>query len=284
MYMNNRPCLWSGRGGTAGVEMKVSQVENALALFELFAKEKAPRNLTALSERLGMPKSSAFNLIHTLLDLGYIYETRRRGGYYPTRRLLDLAQHIAEGDPFLQGIHGFLEALAAEAGETVLLSVRERGEVIYVDVLESSSPIRYSAKVGDRRPLCTASSGMAILASYSAEERADVIASLDLAAEPGGAVWTAESLAAELDASVARGWCEDWARTAPDVMGIGVPLVCGERRFGLAVAGPIYRMQERRGELAAALQSAAGEIRRLFDESASPLAAGWPPAARKPNG
>jgi IclR family transcriptional regulator, acetate operon repressor len=262
--------------------MKVSQVENALALFELFAKEKAPRTLTALAEQLDMPKSSAFNLIHTLLDLGYIYETRRRGGYYPTRRLLDLAYRIAEGDPFLQGIHGFLEALAAETGETALLSVRERGEVIYVDVMECSSPIRYSAKVGDRRPLCTASSGMAILASFSAGERADVIASLDLAAAPGGGAWTAGSLAAELDASAERGWCEDWARTAPDVMGIGVPLVCGERRFGLAVAGPIYRMQERRGELAAALQAAAGEIRRFFEESALPLAAGRPPGTRKP--
>ncbi|MGF1593983.1 MAG: IclR family transcriptional regulator [Kiloniellaceae bacterium] len=261
--------------------MKVSQVENALALFELFAKEKAPRTLTALAEQLGIPKSSTFNLIHTLLDHGYIYETRRRGGYYPTRRLLDLAYRIAEGDPFLQGIHGFLEALAAETGETVLLSVRERGEVIYVDVMESSSPIRYSAKVGDRRPLCTASSGMAILASFAADERADVIASLDLTAAPGRAGWTAESLAAELDASVERGWCEDWARTAPDVMGVGVPLVCGERRFGLAVAGPIYRMQDRRGELAAALLAAAGEIRRLFEENVAPPATARQPGARQ---
>jgi len=250
--------------------MKVSQVENVLALFELFAREKAPRTLTALAEQLGMPKSSAFNLIHTLLARGFIYETRRRGGYYPTRRLLDLANHIAEGDPFLQGIHGYLEALAAETGETVLLSVREHDDVIYVDVKESSSPIRYSAKVGDRRPLRTASSGKAILASLGPEERSALLGSPDAAAPPAGA----ETLAEEIEASIARGWCEDWAKTAPDVMGIGVPLVCGERRFGLAVAGPIYRMQDRRGELAAALQAAAGEIRRLFEESTAPAAKG----------
>src|SRR3546814_13320442 len=66
------------------------------------------------------------------------------------------------GDPFLQNIHGYLESMAAETGETALLAVREHAAVIYVDVVESSSPIRYSAKVGDRRSLFTASSGKAI--------------------------------------------------------------------------------------------------------------------------
>src|SRR3546814_4501578 len=84
-----------------------------------------------------MPKSSAFNLIQTLLDRGFIYETRKRGGYYPTRRLLELASRIAEGDPFLQNIHGYLESLAAETGETALLAVREHAAVIYVDVVRS---------------------------------------------------------------------------------------------------------------------------------------------------
>ena len=247
--------------------MKVSQVENVLALFELFAREKSPRTLTALAEQLGMPKSSAFNLIHTLLARGFLYETRRRGGYYPTRRLLDLATFIAEGDPFLQGIHRYLEALAAETGETALLAVREHHEVVYVDVKESSSPIRYSARVGDRRPLCTASSGKAILASLAPRERAVVLESVALTAPAGLPV---AALASELDAALARGWCEDRAKTAPDVMGIGVPLVCGDRRFGLAVAGPIYRMQDRRGELAGALMAAAGEVRRLFEDGMPP--------------
>ena len=85
----------------------------------------------------------------------------------------------------------------------------------------------------------------------------------------------AGELAEELEASRRRGRCEDRAKTAPDVMGIGVPLVCGDRRFGLAVAGPIYRMQERREALAHALMTAAGEIGSLY-------AGGDPDEGRKP--
>lgn len=248
--------------------MRVSQVENVLALFELFAREKAPRTLTAVAQQLGMPKSSTFNLIHTLLEHGFLYETRRRGGYYPTRRLLDLATRIAEGDPFLQSIHGTLEALAAETGETVLLAVREHHDVTYVDVVESSSAIRYSAKVGDRRPLHTASSGKAILAALEPKERASVIAALEAA----GRGVSEAALAAEVEAARRRGWSEDRGKTAADVMGIGVPLICGERRFGLAVAGPIYRMDGRRKALAVSLQRAAEDIRTIFERGAAPVA------------
>src|SRR3546814_19462194 len=106
----------------------------------------------------------------------------------------------------------------------------------------SSSPIRYSSKVGDRRSLFTACSGKAILTSLAPKERAAILGS------------DAE-LADDLEVAVRRGWCEAQARTAPDVMGVGVPLVCGERRFGLAVAGPVYPLQDRRGALARALQA-----------------------------
>src|SRR3546814_5388611 len=67
--------------------------------------------------------------------------------------------------------------------------------------------------------------------------------------ERGASLGSDAELADDLEVAVRRGWCEDQARTAPDVMGVGVPLVCGERRFGLAVAGPVYRMQDRREEI-----------------------------------
>ena len=47
-------------------------------------------------------------------------------------------------------------------------------------------------------------------------------------------------------------------------MGIAVPIRYGERRFGLALAGPIYRMQDRCTELAAFLRSTAQRIHTLL--------------------
>lgn len=245
--------------------MMVKQIENVLDLFELFAKDKSALTLTALSERLDMPKSSTFNLIDTLLARGFLYETRNRGGYYPTRRLLELARDVADGDQFLLRIHGELEKLAMTTGETALLAVRKEDEVVYVDVVESPSLIRYFAKIGDRRPLYTTSSGRAILTTYDSPQRREILKGLTYVAHQKATLVTAAALATELEKSIARGWCEDRAEYTPDVMGIGVPLVHDERRFGLALAGPLYRMLEQRDALGAALQRTAGQIQRIFD-------------------
>ena len=149
--------------------MRIKQIDKVLDLLELFARQKTPLNLTALSRSLDMPKSSTFNLIETLLARGAIYETHPRGGYYPTRRLFDLAQQTMAGDSFLQLIHGELETLAAKSEETVLLAARDphRAEdIVYIDVVESPALLRYFAKVGDKRPIYTTSSGKAILTTY----------------------------------------------------------------------------------------------------------------------
>lgn len=245
--------------------MRVRQVENLLDLFEIYAHHKAPLTLTAVSKALGMPKSSTFNMIETLLARGLLYETKPRGGFYPTARLLDLARAIMEGDSFLRRIHGELEALAESTGETALLAARDHGDVVYVDVVESPALIRYFAKVGDRRPIYTTSSGKALLASYPKEERERILHALSYVQHQETTVSGPEELAARLDEAIARGWCEDHAEFTSDVMGIGVPVLLGERRFGLAVAGPIYRMQGRRKKLASLLQLSSQRIRQLIE-------------------
>jgi len=242
--------------------MPVRQVDKMLDLFETFARRKVPLTLTALSNELIMPKSSAFNLISTLVARGFLYETRPRGGYYPTLRLLDLARTIMEGDPYLQRIHGELETLAEQTGETALLAIRDRDEVIYIDVVESPAMIRYSVKVGDRRPIYTTSSGKAILTTYPPAERNRILRALPYHPHQAATLRTPRDLARDLTAAIERGWCEDKAETIADVMGLAVPILDSERRFGLAIAGPFYRMEDRREELALQLQAAGSRIMR----------------------
>jgi DNA-binding IclR family transcriptional regulator len=245
--------------------MRIRQVDNVLNLLEIFARERAPMTLTVVSKALGIPKSSAFNLIDTLLARGLLYETRPRGGFYPTGRLFDLARSIKDGDRLVQRIHGELELLAEMTGETALLAVREDQDVVYVDVVESSAAIRYFAKVGDRRPIYTTSSGKAILSSYSEPDRAKILAGLAYVRHQKTTVSGPKELAARLDEGLARGWCEDLAEFTPDVIGFAVPILDGERRLGLAVAGPHYRMQAQRELLVASLQSTGDRIRRVLE-------------------
>ena len=261
--------------------MIVKQVEAALDVFELFGRVQQPRTLTELADQLALPKSSTFNIIETLSRRGYLYEVRRRGGYYPTQRLMQLATSILEGDPIAQRLHGELLALADETGETVLLSARDGDSVVYVDVVEAPSPVRYAARAGDRRPVFATSGGKAILSTLSATELATVLAGLSFTRYRPGTLADGAALQRDLEEGRARGWFINRSEFTPDVTGIGCPLVIARRRFGLSVAGPNYRMDGRHQAIADLIAARCTRIAALIDEAER---GGAFPVASQPRG
>src|SRR5690606_20677382 len=113
-----------------------------IEIIEIFAREGKPLSLTELSRQLGAPVSSCLNLLRTLTGLGYLYETAPRQGYYPTGRLLAMAQRIARADPILEKIGPTLAALRDAVAETVVLAkLAPDAEVVYLEVFPSPHPI-----------------------------------------------------------------------------------------------------------------------------------------------
>ncbi|EHP44744.1 IclR family transcriptional regulator [Cupriavidus basilensis OR16] len=144
--------------------MNVKTALRVLEIIETFARERRALSLSELARLLAVPASSCLALIRTLTSLGYLYETGRRQGYYPTGRLLAMAQQIARHDPVLDRVHGTMNELRAATGETVVIGKLHEGRwVVYLDVLESPHAIRYIATAGERRELHANSIGKALL-------------------------------------------------------------------------------------------------------------------------
>lgn len=245
--------------------MIVKQAENLLAILELFAKVRRPRTLSQISEALSLPKSSTFNLLETLEAGGFIHEMRLWGGYYPTRRLLALAQDIAENDPFIDRLRPALTWLQEQTGETVLLAHRSDAEIVYLEALESRHPVRYFAQAGERRPLQVTSAGKAILSCYTPEERARLYAALPFEKYREATLPDAAAVEADIVASTARGWFENLSEFTPDVLGVGMPLVLDGERLAVSVAGPNFRLMDKRAETAARIAEAVQMIRSSFE-------------------
>src|SRR5690606_36655582 len=84
---------------------------------------------------------------------------------YPTSRLYDMAREIHEHDPYVARITPFLERLRDACRETVILGKRQGDQVIYLQVIESENPIRYSARPGEFKPLHSSLIGKALIGS-----------------------------------------------------------------------------------------------------------------------
>ena len=130
--------------------MEVKLVARTLDLVELFAQERRPMPLTELAQGLGAPMSSCLALVRTLVGRGYLYEVRRRGGYYPTPRLAAMCALIQDGDPWLERLRPRLAALRDATGETAMLGKIQDGAVVFLDVAESAQPVHYAPRPGAR--------------------------------------------------------------------------------------------------------------------------------------
>lgn len=243
-----------------GDKAATSNVKTALRvieIMEIYAREGRSLTLTELARLLGAPMSSCLGLIRTLASLGYLYETGRRQGYYPTGRLLAIAQRIAANDPVLERVRPVLESLRDDTGETVIFGkLLDDGRVVYLDVVESANPVRYTATAGEQRQAHTNSIGRAILSALPSDERDTMLARVVFAPLTARTVGSRTALDAELAQSRERGWACNFGESLADLGAIAMPVPLGGIVYGVSVAGPIHRVEPRAQALATPLRAA----------------------------
>lgn len=253
--------------------MAVKQILNALDLIEYFARTKKPASLAEIQQHFGWPRSSAYNILNTLVERGYMYEPARRGGYYPTPRLARVAEAIVSADPLNERLAELLRKLAEETGETAILAAPAGRFSVYLDVIESSSPIRYAAHVGMRIPIHAGASGRALLSLYSPAERASLLSKITFERYGTNALMTVEDVEAVLATSKKRGWYQSIREYSADLAAIAIPVMADDRRFAVVVAGPQYRLEDKCAEVAGVLQRLTGKSGFLSPSAGSDLLA-----------
>jgi DNA-binding IclR family transcriptional regulator len=234
----------------------LKSADRTLDLFEAFARTRRPLTLSELAREIEVAPSSCFALVKTLRERGYLYGVGERRTLYPTRRMLDQATAIAACEPHVSRMLPIMTALRDETGETVILGRREKDAVVYLHICESRQTVRYSAQVGDLKPLHSSAIGKVVLASMPRDERLKFIQKLAKPRVTANTLCSAADLAADVEAGALRGHQLTRGENVADVMAVAVPIVIGGDLFGLCVAGPMHRMSTMHARHAKALKRA----------------------------
>ena len=214
-----------------------------LDIFEIFGAARRPLSLSEIARTIGAPASSCHLLLRTLLDCGYLYSLGRRKLYYPTRRLYDVACSIAAHDALVEELRPLLAGLHDRSGETVILGKRQNDAVLYLEVLESASTVRYTARAGEYKPLHSSAIGKALLGRLSPEELDAWIGSHTLQRVTRNTLVSAAQLKSNLQQGRKRGYFVTRGENVVDVMAVAGSLVLDNEVFGIAIAGPLHRME-----------------------------------------
>ena len=225
--------------------MQVKQITNLFALMDFFVRAKKPLSVREIVDEFSWPRSSVFNMVSTLVELGYLYQPVARGGYYPTSKWMSLARDISESQPLPESVHRLLVDLMNETGETISLTAPDGTNVVILDLVEATAVIRYTGDVGQRLPIHVTAAGKAILSQYSPSERAAVLRRVDFARHGDDRFASPEAVETDIENSRGNGWYVNLGSYAHDLAGIGVPFPFRNRRNAIVLGAPISRAEAR---------------------------------------
>lgn len=225
-------------------------------------------HLTELVRALGLPKTSLHRILRALESGGYL---QRDGQTYrcgpESARLARLLGSATAPVGFPACARPIMERLATETGETVMLSeLSEDGrESVYLDVIESSSPLRFAMRPGNRRPLYSVASGKAMLAFQPAQARVRYLEQTDFIRFTSETA-TRETLPGMLAEIAVDGVALDCNGIIDGASAIASPVFDGEGRAfaALSVAGPTDRIKRSRQPLSRIAGQAGEEVSRLL--------------------
>ena len=149
----------------------VKSAIRTVALFNVFAEAGRPLSLGELAERMAAPKSSCYELLQTLIHLGYVIAIEEGRSYYPSNRLYEMAEQISRINPIKEKIQNELKALRNRTCETVFIGRLQGNNATYLEVFDGTHTIRYTARAGELKPVHACAVGKALLDSLEDEPR-----------------------------------------------------------------------------------------------------------------
>lgn len=239
-------------GRAPGAAKEHRTVSRVTTILETVAADPHGVRLSVLAGVLDAPKTSVHGLVKGLVATGYLRE--QHGAYLLGPAVGALL--APPGAPLIEAARPTMQSLLAEFDETVMLGTLVGDSVVYLEAIESTRLIRYSAPLRKRRPIYPTSIGKCLLAHMDRPARdAYLRAHFTEPAER-------ERIERELVEIAADGVAYNRSETVPDVSAVAGIVLAPRETASVAIAGPTTRVADRLGELAEAVRSATREITR----------------------
>ncbi|MFK4724232.1 IclR family pca regulon transcriptional regulator [Bradyrhizobium niftali] len=207
----------------------VASVGKAFAVLRSFTSEAFELTLSEVAARADLDRGTAFRLIQTLIELGYLQPVPRSRRFRLGLACLDLGYTVLSHGSLRAIVEPLLRALVPEVGDAASLGILDGGDVIYLARVGAGlDRHKMDRRPGSRIPAYSAALGHVMLAHLARDEQIE-----RLEARPR--VKLSERTLTDLDALLAR---LDLVRKK------GHAVSDGENAYGLrTLATPIFDAQ-----------------------------------------
>lgn len=147
-------------------------VMKTFEILKLISKHKEGLSLTQIVKALNLPKSTVFNIVHSLVALEMLSSTNDAAPVYQLGiEAFKIGLSYINGTTLDSVARPVLSALCHELNETVFMSVRSgQADLVYIMKYLSDAEFQTISSVGTVRPMLSIAMGKAMLATMPDEE------------------------------------------------------------------------------------------------------------------
>ena len=259
-----------------------SSTLKAFGLLEQVARAEAPLSLDELTQLCGLPKPTVYRILGLLQRGGLVQREPVGKRYCIGARLSQLSLEVMLRSPQRARRHAILQQLVAEIGETCNFTMQDGNEVVYLDRVETSSPVRLLIEAGSRVPLHCTASGKLFLSQLPEHKVAALLGAGPYPRHTERTITEPGALQKELRRIRAEGIGTDVGEYLEGSVCLAVPVtdVQGRVCASVAVHGPAPRVTLKKAmDFLPALRRAATAMgATLATPAAAPRTATEPPA------
>lgn len=254
----------------------VQSLVRAFRLLDAIVGREGGAGLADLAKQVGLHNSTAFHLLRTMVELGYLRQSSETKRYHAGHRLFSAAAKALTEIELVATSGPFLEELAREAGESACLATRSGDEIMIVAVVPGGGAIHLRGRPGTLRPPHATALGKVMLAGLPQGHLHTLLDRLPLEALTENTTTDKKALLQELDTIRQSGIAFDDREFDSEIRCMAVPVYnfVGQVAAAIGISGPAWRLKlQLMGEKASLLRAIAGRLSEAIGGVQRPVSA-----------
>lgn len=224
--------------------LRTSALEKAILVLRQLAASGRAIGLAELSEEVDLPRQTLHRVLQQLADAGLIIRAPQRDRYEIGPELMRLSTAALVSRNVRPPVRALLRQLVDLTEETCNVGVLDQDEIVYIERVESLSPLRLDLKIGSRVPVHCTAIGKLLVAEQHKNVRSRILKTTPLQRFTDNTLTDPEALEAEFAAIRSQGYSFNNQEYVFGLTAIAVAIRDREKKAVAAVAihSPSTRM------------------------------------------
>lgn len=225
-------------------QLRTSALEKAILVLSKLTESERAIGLAELAEEIDLPRQTIHRVLQQLTEAGLIIRAPQKDRYEIGPEMTRLSARALVSRNARAPVRAHLQELVELTGETCNVGVLDQDEIVYIERVESSSPLRLDLKTGSRVPVHCTSIGKLLVSEQHKNVRTRILKATPLQQFTEKTLTDPEALDAEFAAIRSQGYSFNNEEYVLGLTAIAVAIRDKDNKAvaGLAIHAPSTRM------------------------------------------